>query len=159
MNEEILIGRARPGDAAQILDLVRLAFGEYRGLLEPESSALRETVDSLRQALASHAGLMARAGSKPVGCLIAEPRGEAGVYLGRLAVDPAFRGRGVAARLIEAAEAWARSEGRFQAELNVRIALPGNIRLFRRLGYLETGRRSHPGFVHPTYLVMEKSLI
>jgi hypothetical protein len=43
-------------------------------------------------------------------------------------------------------------------ELNVRIALAGNIALFESLGYRETARRAHPGYPQPTYLVMEKSL-
>jgi GNAT superfamily N-acetyltransferase len=159
MEDTILIGRAIQGDAPQMQDLIQRAFEQYRGILQPESSALRETVESVRQALASAEGLTARIGTRLVGCLIAEPRDKAGLYLGRLAIDPACRGRGIAAKLVGAAEAWARSEGRFQVELNVRIALPDNIRLFRRLGYLETARKSHPGFAYPTYLVMEKSLL
>lgn len=159
LNGSFLIRRAIPDEAPAILALIHAAFQPYRGKLEPESSALLETVDSVRQALASGEGLAAWAGDRAVGCVIAEARNGAGVYLGRLAVDPAYRGRGIAAGLVAAAEARARSAGRFQVELNVRIALPDNIRLFERLGYRETARKAHPGFPQSTYLVMEKSLL
>jgi predicted N-acetyltransferase YhbS len=159
LNVDFLIRRAAPDDAPVILALILAAFEPYRGKLQPESSALRETADSVRQALAANEGLAAWTGGRVVGSVIVEAREGRGVYLGRLAVDPAHRGRGIAASLVGAAEAWARSTGRFQVELNVRIALPDNIRLFERLGYRETARKAHPGFAQPTYLVMEKSLL
>ena len=158
MEDEILIAQANPSDAQRMLDLILSAFAEYRGKLDPESSAFGETADSVRQALATGEGLAAWNDGRMVGCLILEPRGAAGLYLGRLAVDPAYRGRGIAGGLAQAAEAWARRRGRFHLELNVRLALAGNIRLFERLGYRETARKSHPGFAHLTYLVMEKNL-
>ena len=160
-----LIRRATSDDAPAILAVIHAAFEPYRGKLAPEPSALRETADSLRQALAAGEGLAAWIDGQAIGCVIAEAKAGAeardggGVYLGRLAVDPAYRGRGIAAALVAAAEAWARSTGRFQVELNVRLALPDNIRLFERLGYRETARKAHPGFPQPTYLVMEKSLL
>ena len=159
MEDEILIARANPRDAQRMLDLILHAFAEYRGKLDPESSAFGETVESVRQALEVGEGLAAWNGGRMVGGLILEPRGAVGLYLGRLAVDPAYRGRGIAGGLAQAAEAWALRGGRFHLELNVRLALAGNIHLFERLGYRETARKSHPGFIHPTYLVMEKSLI
>jgi len=45
-----------------------------------------------------------------------------------------------------------------RVDLNVRIALTGNVALFQALGYRETARKAHPGWPEPTYLVMEKSL-
>jgi hypothetical protein len=43
-------------------------------------------------------------------------------------------------------------------EVQVRIALTGNIALFQALGYRETARTAHPGYSQPTTLVMEKAL-
>jgi ribosomal protein S18 acetylase RimI-like enzyme len=79
-------------------------------------------------------------------------------YLGRLAVDPALRRRGLARRLMLTGESFLRGRGLKTAEVQVRIVLTGNIALFRSLGYRETARASHPGYPEPTYLVMEKSL-
>ena len=157
MTDEILVRSAGPAEAAQLLDLMRRAFGEYRGVLKPESSVFVETAALIAGKLAEGGGFIAEGDGHPIGCVIAEPKGDRG-YLGRLAVLPAARRRGVAQRLMQAGEAVLRERGLRIAEVNVRIALAGNIALFRALGYRETRRLAHPGWTEPTYLVMEKSL-
>jgi ribosomal protein S18 acetylase RimI-like enzyme len=157
MPETITIRPAAPREAAVLLAVMRRAFGEYRGRLVPESSVFVETPDLIAEKLAGGGGFLALDGEKPVGCLIAEEKAGRG-YLGRLAVDPDLRRQGLAWRLMLEGERFARDRGLKIAELQVRIALPGNIALFEALGYRETARRAHPGFPEPTYLVMEKSL-
>jgi hypothetical protein len=53
----------------------------------------------------------------------------------------------------------ARAAERQRVALGVRIALPGNIALFERLGYREVGRETHEGFSAPTSLRMEKRVL
>src|SRR5581483_7651637 len=101
--EIIAIRTAGAGEADTVLDLMRQAFGAYRGVLQPESSVFRETIDAVRTKLAEGGGVLAVRGSEPVGCIIAEVKGDRG-YLGRLAVLPAARRMGVARRLIAEAE-------------------------------------------------------
>jgi len=60
----------------------------------------------------------------------------------------------VARRLVAAVEALAVENGRRRVTLGVRLALPENIALFRALGYVETGRKAHPGFTQPTSMDM-----
>jgi ribosomal protein S18 acetylase RimI-like enzyme len=161
MPETVVIRSAGPGEAAVLLAVLRRAFGEYRGALVPESSVFAETPDLIAEKLAGGGGFLALDGKKPVGCLIAEARAGRGYpigYLGRLAVDRAHRRQGLAWRLMLEGERFARDRGLKVAEVQVRIALTGNIALFQALGYRETDRRAHPGFAQPTYLVMEKSL-
>jgi ribosomal protein S18 acetylase RimI-like enzyme len=161
MPENTVIRPAAPGEAAALLAVMRRAFAEYRGVLQPESSVFVETPDLIAEKLACGGGFIAVEGEKPVGCLIAEEKAGRGSpigYLGRLAVDPSLRRQGLAWRLMLAGEGFARDRGLKIAEVQVRIALPGNIALFQSLGYRETARRAHPGFTEPTYLVMEKSL-
>jgi GNAT superfamily N-acetyltransferase len=72
------------------------------------------------------------------GCLYLKRGGER-AYFGMLAIDPARQGRGLGARLIEAAEVRARDMGcRFMDIhiVNLREELPG---YYRRLGYVATG--------------------
>jgi ribosomal protein S18 acetylase RimI-like enzyme len=162
MPETTVIRPAAPREAAVLLAVIRRAFGEYRGVLVPESSVFVETPDLIAQKLAGGGGFIALDGEKPVGCLIAEEKAGRGYpigYLGRLAVDPALRRQGLAWRLMLEGERFARDRGLTIAEVQVRIALAGNIALFESLGYRETARRAHPGFTQPTYLVMEKSLV
>jgi tRNA threonylcarbamoyladenosine biosynthesis protein TsaE len=157
MPDEIVIRAAAPREAAVVLDVMRCAFAEYRGVLKPESSVFAETEALIAGKLEGGGGLLAIENERPVGCIIAEARGDRG-YLGRLAVDPALRRRGLARRLMLAGEGFVRDRGLKVAEVQVRIALAGNIALFQALGYREAARRSHPGYAAPTYLVMEKSL-
>jgi ribosomal protein S18 acetylase RimI-like enzyme len=90
-----------------------------------------------------------------LGCVMTE-QVEDDLHLGRLAVLPAARGRGLARRLVAAVEADARRRGLAGTRLGVRIALPENQRLFAGLGYVEIARATHPGFDHPTYITMRK---
>jgi len=154
MPETIAIRPAAPAEAQVLLSVMRRAFAEYRGVLVPESSVFVETPDLIAAKLAGGGGFLALEGGKPVGCIIAEEKDGHG-YLGRLAVDPGLRRQGLARRLMLAGEGFARDRGQAVCEVQVRIALAGNIALFQSLGYRETDRRAHPGFAEPTYLVME----
>src|SRR4029077_15463412 len=57
------------------------------------------------------------------------------VYAGRVAVLPAYRGRGVAGALMAGIEASARAPGVAEVRVGVRGSLPANRRLYERLGY------------------------
>jgi ribosomal protein S18 acetylase RimI-like enzyme len=92
-----------------------------------------------------------------VGCVLTELL-EGDLYFGRLAVLPSARGMNLARRLIQAVEADAKARGLPGVRLGVRIALPGNQRLFASLGYAEISREAHPGFDHPTSINMRKPL-
>jgi len=144
-------------DPEEIVALVHRAFGEYRGVLKPESGALSETVESLGKRLQANRLFLAEEAGKLCGAVFAARKGDA-VYLDRLSVDPAARGRGIARRLIAAVEAYAREIGAARVTLGVRLALPGNIAYFQRQGFVETGRKAHPGFDAPTSMDMEKRL-
>ncbi|GAB2174905.1 GNAT family N-acetyltransferase [Dongia sp. agr-C8] len=157
MPETIVIRPAAPSEAAVLLDVMRRAFAEYRGVLVPESSVFVETPELIAQKLAGGGGFLVLQDDRPVGCIIAEDKDGHG-YLGRLAVDPTLRRQGLARRLMRTGEGFVQARGHKLCEVQVRIALAGNIALFQSLGYRETDRRSHPGYAQPTYLVMEKSL-
>ena len=91
------------------------------------------------------------------GCILWSER-DGGLYLSRLAVLPSRRGQGIAAALLAGAEAEARRRGLPSLRLEVRLALEGNRRLFRRAGFKEGERRAHPGYLTPTYVEAEKRL-
>jgi predicted N-acetyltransferase YhbS len=161
MPETIVIRPAAPEEAPVLLDVMRRAFAEYRGVLQPESSVFVETAEVTAAKLAAGGGFLALQAGKPVGCIIAEEKERNGNrmgYLGRLAVDPGLRRQGLARRLMRAGEAWVLARGHRRCEVQVRIALAGNIALFQSLGYREVGRAAHAGFAAPTYLIMEKRL-
>jgi ribosomal protein S18 acetylase RimI-like enzyme len=80
------------------------------------------------------------------------------LHVGRLAVAPAWRRCGVATALMQAAKDEARRRGAARITLGARIALPGNVALFRRHGFAVVAETCHPGFSTPTSYDMELRL-
>jgi ribosomal protein S18 acetylase RimI-like enzyme len=66
------------------------------------------------------------------------------LYVGRLAVLPAYRGRGVGAALMSYIERLAPSLGRTRIQLATRESIPGNIAFYERIGYHITEKVQHP---------------
>ena len=160
----IVVRRAAQADAAHVAALVNAAFDEYRGRLKPEASALREDADTIAPQLTAPAGgaVAQRINgngvpSAPIGVVLFRLEDD-DLYLGRLAVPPASRGRGVAGALIRFVGDEARRRGCPGIVLGVRIALPDNQRLFARHGFMEISRHAHEGYAQPTWIKMRKSL-
>jgi ribosomal protein S18 acetylase RimI-like enzyme len=80
------------------------------------------------------------------------------LYVGRLAVAPSFRRRGIANALMDAAKAEARRVGAKRMTLGCRIVLTSNLALFRRHGFVIVGHETHAGFSAPTSYDMELRL-
>ncbi len=150
--------RLAPADAPEIAALIRAAFAAQGVVTDPPSSALRETADAVARKLAAGGGVGASLGNRWIGALLWAP--EAGsLYLGRLAVAPEFRGRGLAGRLIAEGETEARAMGLSRVTAQARIGLARNRALFARLGFAEVDTRSHRGHAEPTIVVMEKLVV
>lgn len=145
-------------DAEQAAALIRQAFGLQPIQTDPPSSALKETGASIIAQLArGGGGALAEAGGAMVGAVLWE-EAEGGLYFGRLAVDPAARGRGVARALVHAVMIEARRRDLPRIHASVRIVLADNRRLFATLGFTETVASAHPGYSLPTTIAIEKWL-
>jgi GNAT superfamily N-acetyltransferase len=81
-----------------------------------------------------------------------------GLYLGRLAVRPDCRRRGIARALIAVVEAEAVRRGLRRVHLSTRLMLADNRRLFASCGYVEGRLGTHDGYGAPTSIDMEKAL-
>jgi ribosomal protein S18 acetylase RimI-like enzyme len=148
---------ATAADAAGIADLVRLAFSAQSARTDPPSSALEETPATITHELERGGGAVALDGATLVGAVLW--RDEAGsLYVGRLAVDPAQRRRGIARMLMAEAEREARRRGLTRMHLGVRLELDDNRRLFRSCGFVDAAFLSHEGFSGPTWVRMERRL-
>ncbi len=145
-------------DAAAVAALIRAAFGAIPEPLDPRPSALQETEASILTHLAAGGGGALVMQDEPVAAVLWSER-DGGLYLGRLATAPGYRGQGLATELMRAAEAEARRRGLPRLHLGVRLALLGNRRLFARLGFTETVRHAHPGHSEPTWTEAEKWLV
>ena len=142
----------------ELLQLIRAAFGEQEGRLDPPSSAFRESVESLRAKLREQHLVVAIDDNKIVGCVFAEPRPE-DLYISKLATHPNVRGRGLGSSLIDRIIDIAGKAGFEGLSLEVRIALKGNQRLFAAAGFMVVDARSHPGYDKPTFYEMRRAVV
>lgn len=134
-------------------------------LLELESAAFtsdRITRRSMRHLLQrAHAAVLVA--ELPAGGLVGSvvllfSRGTATVRLYSIAVDPAVRGRGIARRLVGAAEAEAWRHERAWVRLEVRRDNPASIGLFESLGYRRFGVHADYYSDHMEALRFEKAV-
>jgi predicted N-acetyltransferase YhbS len=139
--------------AAELLAFTRAVFAELD--IDPPSSVLKETQGDFAARLTEDTCFIIEDNGRLIGSMFCEREGEDALYIGRLAVAPEWRGRGVAGALVEAAKDEARRAGFARITLGARIALPGNVSLFRRHGFVVTAEKAHAGFTSPTSYDME----
>jgi ribosomal protein S18 acetylase RimI-like enzyme len=158
MSDTLILRAATATDAPAVAATIAAAFEQYRGTLEPESGAFRETAEGIAAELAHQSGaIVAERNGKMLGCVMVKLM-EDDLYFGRLSVLPDARGQGIARRLVDAVEDEARRRELAGVRLGVRVVLTENQRFFTSLGYLEISREAHEGFDHPTSINMRKAL-
>jgi ribosomal protein S18 acetylase RimI-like enzyme len=157
---QITIRRASAdfADWPTVLALIRDAFAYMRGRIDPPSSALRLTSESMaadatRSSSEGGALLLAERDGVLVGCVFCRPKDDA-LYISKLAVRPGLQGRGIGRALVDAVRQEARARGLAALELQTRIELTENHATFARLGFVKTGEASHPGYTRPTDITM-----
>lgn len=120
-----------------------------RGVIDPPSSAERLDEAELADKIRAETVFLAWFEGALAGCVFLAPRGDH-LYLGKLAVAPAFQGRGIGRALMEAAIGEARRLKVSAIELQTRVELTQNHAVFERLGFRHIGSTAHPGFHRPT---------
>lgn len=135
--------------------LLMANFAYMADRIDPPSSLLRMDPGTLAEKARSETLLLATDKDRIVGCLFLRAEPEA-LYAGKLAVDPAFRGQGVARRLLVEAENEARAAGLPFLELQTRVELTENHETFARLGFVKTAETAHAGYAHPTSITMRR---
>ncbi len=145
----------RPSDPAlpQVLPLIRRAFAQHEGVIDPPSS-IHAMTDADVTRLAAE-GEVWGAGEPLAACVILQRRGDA-LYAGRLSVAPEARRQGHARALLRAAEERARTLGLSRVTLGCRVELAANHALFLSEGFWESHREVHEGFDRPTSVWFEK---
>jgi len=154
---DMTLRAATEADIPAIVAIIHAAFEEYDGAIDPPSGAHKESAEKIRAKLATDHAVLALLGGRAVACVLYRDEGTY-MYFGRLAVLPRYRGRGIAAALIEQVEARARESGLPRVRLGVRVALPRQRARYERLGYRVIEQRRHEGYAEPTYVIMEKLL-
>ena len=140
---------------AQVLRLIQTSFAYMTGRIDPPSSMHQLTVSALAQ-MAKDSSVLAL-GDPVAACLVAKPLPHA-LYLGKIAIASDLRGRGVLRALLGRSEELARALSLSRLELQVRIELVENQKIFGKFGFVETARNAHPGYDRATEITMQKFL-
>ncbi|MGW0845141.1 GNAT family N-acetyltransferase [Streptomyces sp. NPDC002787] len=141
MGMSVTISVATEQDAEQIFRLQYLCFqseaalyGNYR--IDP----LVQSLDSVREEVASDCVFVARLGDEVVGSVRGALDDDGTASIGKLCVHPRLQGHGIGARLLRAAEsALAEERGATKFRLSAGHRSEGNLRLYRRVGYETVG--------------------
>lgn len=129
--------RIRPATDADRVRLIPLINAAYS--IETFFTGTRTDEDRLAAMMRKGVVLSAEDGNgQLLGCVYTEMRGGRG-YIGQLAVDPAHQCKGLAIRLVAAAEEYLRRQGCKAVEITVLSLRPELPPIYRRYGYVETG--------------------
>jgi len=134
---------ATVADAPLVHRIMLAAFEEYRGVLEPPSSTHNETVEDVRRAFDTGGAALAWVGDQAVGSARFQPRPNY-LYVGRVSTLPDWRGRGIASALMTFLAGHARTLALPEVRVEVRLSLPSNVALYRRLGFHTVSEQPHP---------------
>ncbi|HET6561515.1 MAG TPA: tRNA (adenosine(37)-N6)-threonylcarbamoyltransferase complex ATPase subunit type 1 TsaE [Marmoricola sp.] len=134
----LVVTEVGPDTAGEVLSVIHGAFGP-RPVLDPPSTAMAETADSVAAALAHDGGLLARLDGRPVGALLLG-RVEDSLLLTRVSVLPEHQSAGVARALSATADEVARRRGLARLHLTARVELPATVRFWESGGYREVRR-------------------
>lgn len=138
--------------------LLREAFAYMDARIDPPSSLARMGVGELKAKAGDETLIIATEGEALVGCAFAALRDDC-VYVGKVAVAQAARGRGVSRAMFAAAEDLARQHARPYLELQTRVELTENHATFAALGFQKVAETSHPGYPRPTSITMRKRVV
>lgn len=135
---DLRVEEAGATDAAAVRDVIHAAFAA-RQRVDPPSTALEETTESVAAALERDGGLLCRVDAEPAGAMLFGVATSA-LVLRRIGVVPHFQSRGVASALVGVAEQVAAARGFDDVRLAARAELPATVTFWRRRGYAEISR-------------------
>jgi GNAT superfamily N-acetyltransferase len=130
-------------DAELVHRIMREAYQEYDGTLDPPMSANEETAAQVADAITRGGAVLAWDRDTPVGSARYRLSREF-VHIKRVSVLPPWRGRGIATAMLRYIEWFAFTQGRAEARLQVRMSLSRNLKLYLRAGYRIVQVKPHP---------------
>jgi ribosomal protein S18 acetylase RimI-like enzyme len=138
-----MIRRARPDDLAAVEAVVVAAYGTYIGRIGKPPGPMQ---DDYRALIAAGAVSVIEEPKGAIGGLIVLLPKPDHLLLDNVAICPERQGQGLGRRLIDFAESEARRLGYTDLRLYTHEKMTENIRLYKRLGFAETGRGHEAGY-------------
>lgn len=129
------IRRAEPQDTRGLAGCIEAAYAGYAVRI----ADLPAVSEGLADDIAGHRVWVAERDGELGGGIVLVPK-EDFLLLANVAVHPAWSGQGLGRALIERAEADCRQLGLRELRLTTHVAMTENVRLYRHLGWRETGR-------------------
>jgi len=134
---DLVVSVASPADASGMVEVIHAAFSA-RPPLDPPSTAVAETPESVSAALAAGGGIYATVDRRPAGAILLRRESDAVVSLHRVSVHPDFQRHGVASTMVTAVQDYAAELGYGQVELFAREELGDLIAFWQRRGFAVT---------------------
>ncbi len=125
---------AGPEHARQVVDIIHRSFGA-RPVLDPPSTAMDESEESVAAVLAGAGGLLVERRGLPMGALLFDESRPGLLGLRRVSVDPDLQDRGIASAMVGVAEDTAEERGKDGIWLHVREELPETVQFWTRRFY------------------------
>lgn len=132
-------------------------FSYMDGRIDPPSSLTRMSAETLRVKAGEEILILAYHHHRLVACGFLKETTDS-IYLGKLAVEAAYRRRGILRSIVDIAEQLARKGRKSALELQARIELVENHKTFKAVGFVQTDETSHTGYERPTSITMKKYL-
>lgn len=152
----MIIREAEPHEMELVHRVMKQAFAEYAGRLMPESGALRESFeDIIRKTAGCGGAILVWNGQEPIGSA-QYVRKDNYLYIGRVAVLPNWRGRGIGKGMLEALEEMAIAAGLRETQVGVRLSIPENVEFYRRMRYVEMEHLFYPDRTDSWYVMRKR---
>lgn len=139
---DLVVAVASPADAAGMATVIRSAFGA-RPPLDPPSTAIDETPESISAAIQAGGGIYATVDGHPAGALLITPVGTDRVSYTRVSVHPDFQRHGIASSMVTAAGDYAAELGFSSVELFARAEFAELIAFWQHRGFTEARPTPH----------------
>lgn len=130
-------------EASLVREIMLAAYAEHQGVLPVESGAHDETVEDVLERMRAGGAILADDHERTVGSAQFTPEADV-LYVGRVAVLPSHRRRGVASAMMQFMEGVASERGQVALRVGVRDSLPDNVGLYTSLGYEVASIDPHP---------------
>jgi ribosomal protein S18 acetylase RimI-like enzyme len=138
-----VIRAARSEDRAAVATIVEAAYGVYVARIGKPPGPMRDDYGKLIDDGA--VSVFEETEGVVAGIIVLLPKADH-LLLDNVAVAPARQGRGIGRALIAFAEAEARRRGYREIRLYTHEKMTENIALYKRLGFVETGRGRQVGY-------------